>query len=94
MAVGDVVNGYSGINTILTYQPAAGVEVMVTMAHDGNGALYLTDGVNNGRGLLVVDPATSILQAANLKMFITNTRYLALGAVAGVRTWFTGIQTK
>lgn len=92
MAVGDAVNGYSAVNTILTYQPAAGVEVMVTNGHDGGSGFYLTDGVNNGRGLLMTNVDAPLY--AGFKMLITNTRYLGIGAAVGIRTWFTGIQTK
>jgi|TARA_R110000796_G_scaffold166628_1_gene283554 hypothetical protein len=85
MAVGDVVNALSLPNTVLTFQPAAGSECIITQIPTAV-ALHLTDGVNLGN------------VAGNLsliKMFINNTNYLHVAAGGGaVIGWFTGLQIK
>jgi len=93
MAVGDTISAFSSApNTVLHFQPAAGVEVMITTAHNP-GATNLSEmRLHNGT-------KTSSLcnlggPAANMKMMINNTNYLEIGSMSGVHTAFTGIQTK
>ena len=95
MAAGDVVNGMSATGTALTYQPALGVEVMVsTIAFNHNAKRpELTNGTNTS----FISWSTSGINPdpANLKIFINNTIYLRLdNLVAGEVTAFSGLQTK
>lgn len=95
MAVDDTVSALSSVNTVLTYQPAAGVEVVVTSVaiNDSTATARLYDGTNTGffRG-----NTTGITYPySNMKLFITNTLYLYIDAT-GAATYgaFTGIQIK
>lgn len=93
MVVGDIINGLSPINTVMTHQPAVGVEEIIMTAHlHGlsadpflfDGVLFsapISDGTNGRRS-----------PYANMKMGITNARYLQIGALLAVSSGFTAIQ--
>ena len=96
MAVGDVVNAIGANNAILDFQPAVGVECVITMTSGGNttviGQLY--------NGTLT---ATSVSQYTlgaytgmqNIKLFINNTTYLRIVAGgAGQFNSYCGMQIK
>ena len=84
MTKGDVVNGIGADNTALYYQPAAGVEVIITATDAQN--LFKYDGANQG---------DNIAGTLNTKIAINNTNYLGMGAGgAGKRRWYSGIQVK
>ena len=95
MAVGDVVNGLSGDNADLDYQPASGVEAVITMFFTTDTAtpVRLYNGtINSGRSIA----ATTIghIQPA-AKIGLNNTRYMRIDAIgAGKYTGYTGVQTK
>jgi len=93
MVAGDVVSGLS-IAAVLDFQPAAGVECVITMCCAnttvGVGAT-LYDGVTQSYVLYAV--ASGMAGYPNMKFFVTNTRWLRLGDAA-VNNAFTGIQTK
>lgn len=95
MAAGDVVSGMSAVNTVLNFQPAAGVECVIT-------SVFMS-GIANYTYILMHDTASGGDAEAgtftspapmNMKYFINNTRYLKMYAIAGGRTAFTGIQLK
>ncbi len=91
MAIGDVVNDISADNTILDFQPAAGVEVVITyvstllaggqpLMFNGTNATTATTGLDNNLYY-------------NLKMMINNTNFLRISALgAGVFSGFTGME--
>ena len=91
MAVGDIVNSISSVNTVLVFQPAAGVEVMITFLIS-TGGIQMTDGTINSRG--VDFEVSDVIQYSSLKVFVKNTLYCQLAAVAGTRTAYTGITIK
>lgn len=85
MAVGDVVSQISSTGTVLTYQPAAGVEVMVTSCFmQSNPDIKLTDGVNSSE---------KITAKTGFKIFLNNSIYMKIDAATG-KSAFTGIQIK
>jgi hypothetical protein len=87
MAVGDVVSGISANNTTLNFQPAAGVEIMLTAFSGGFGG-GITDGVVIGSSMFVNYTETK-------KIFITNTNYITIApGGAGFYGAYTGIQIK
>lgn len=94
MAVDDIVNGIGEENTALTFQPASGVEVVVTSFHGPYATLLdiqLTDGViTTGRG----GSTSTIVNPGNTKVSITNAIFLELVAFAANRMGFSGITTK
>ena len=96
MAVNDVVNGISAANTILDYQPASGVEVVIT-AISPETASNLTMRLYNGTidCILRSSYAGFLQDTTNMKAFINNTNYLRIDALGGsANSAYTGIQTK
>lgn len=100
MAVGDVVNGISAANTILDFQPAAGVECLIISLFYDDPATAAVDAVNYYNGSVAVpcindtvtDPASAFL---NIKLAINNTNYLRIAARgAGEYSAYGGYQTK
>jgi len=92
MAVGDVISVLQ--NSDITYQPAAGVEVMITSAgpqNDGGFGIGLYDGVNISYNYY--NATTSAWENYQPKIFITNSVYLTITSSAGSRS-FCGIQIK
>ena len=94
MAIGDVVNAIGAVTTALVFQPAANTEYMIswTSATVGANAVTLFDGANTSVGnnqTVAVGNMT-----ASLKFFINNTNYISIGASAGTRVGFTGLQIK
>jgi len=92
MAIGDIVSDIGGDNAVLDFQPAAGVEAVITWltAVDTQNFVRLTDAVIEGRNL-----AVSVgTYTASSKFFVNNTRFLRLTAAGvGRRNYFTGIET-
>tara|TARA_R100000963_G_scaffold28714_1_gene19781 strand:- start:253 stop:507 length:255 start_codon:yes stop_codon:yes gene_type:complete len=84
MAVGDVISIFRSIG----FQPAAGVEIVLTSFHNaGLGAnIGIQDGVNNS-----IIYQSNGFTAASCKMGITNTIYFFANNIALSAT---GIQTK
>ena len=93
MAVGDIINGIATATGVFTYQPAVGVEVIVTSVFQFNGSATNVSLTNAGG----VDMCyiNSLLTAIilNTKIGLTNTVFLSLTANT-LKAGFTGIQTK
>ena len=86
MAVGDVVNGLgSAVNTVVNFQPAATVTVMLSHSMVYTGWVFMTNGTLNSN---LISSSAFIL----MKMFVNNTNYLMLQAVGGQTGSFSGIQ--
>jgi hypothetical protein len=87
MAVGDIINIDSG-----SYQPAAGIEIIVLIVFRGNntGSHGLTDGASTITNYGTGDSATSSLTKTALRFGLTNTWYLNGAPLQG----FSGIQIK
>jgi len=96
MAVGDVVNAISATNTVLTFQPAAGVEVMISsvgLDNTGTNVRNLFNGTNVS--VLASTITSHSVTNGNLKIFINNTNYFTLPALgASAHGSFSGIQIK
>jgi hypothetical protein len=105
MAVGDAITQIASVAAggSMTYQPAAGVEVMVTDLITGASKTSIqaaiTDGTNDALFWDLIYDGTSLVNvqpSRQVKLFLTNTYYLKLtnnlatAAVVG----FSGIQTK
>lgn len=94
VAVGDIIVDISAANSTLDFQPAAGVEVMITlMALDNTGTMpQMYDGTGDPQINCTV--ATTSHDYANCKFGITNGHYLRIGALgAGNYSGYSGIQT-
>jgi|TARA_R110000822_G_scaffold194023_1_gene332343 hypothetical protein len=97
MVVGDVVGAFSSaLNTILVFQPALGVSVLVTSTYDHNNGAKVS--IRNSTTVatdesLSVSPAAGSSNTGNLKIMIDNTVYLNIGAFTpGGNGAFSGIQ--
>lgn len=88
MVVGDMVTGISLLNTILSFQPAAGVEVVIICASDSAVTPTRFDNGVNVTGQ-TLGGATNLV-----KMGITNALFLHIDAVTGGFAGFSGIQTQ
>lgn len=92
MAVGDVIAQSIPAGTLTDFQPAAGVEVMITSI--GNtisaGPYALFDGVTEGQ---FAGTAALPFNTSNTKIMINNTTYFRMLA-NGYPTNFSGIQIK
>lgn len=96
MVVGDAVNGISALNTVLDFQPAVGVEVVIGLCgFDGNpGQPEFFDGVLQS-GIIADGTINRDFNITNMKMFVTNVNYLRLPALGvGLSTSFAGIETQ
>ena len=91
MVAGDVVNGNGGaINTALTFQPAATVEVCLMTYGVFTAWTFLTDGAVNARACFAIDNPAEY----TTKLFINNTNYLYIEPQAGNTAVYSGIQIK
>ena len=106
MARGDVVSDIQSIAGAanLDFQPAAGVEVMITEVGSGNFTGTLPDKIPNVSVALyngtlasfLRDNGSTQLWTKEMKIFITNTRYLRItnGSGSNQSLSYCGIQTK
>ncbi len=94
MAVGDIINVQGAASGGgLTFQPAAGTEIMVTWVSAMSiGTLGLTSGVNTSLSYTQYNH-TYYAEANNVKLGITNTLYLIIAANSTFGA-FSGIQIK
>lgn len=109
MAVGDVVNGCGSIAGAggVSYQPAAGVEVALTMAggselnasgYNGTNLGILTNsaGADKSAGLGIGSGSgTALVTVINALMYVTNTNYLRLRNADGTNPeeyFYCGVQ--
>jgi hypothetical protein len=94
MAVGDVVADVAS-GTNLTFQPAAGVEVVITSVFMN--AAGTADRIKlSDAALTVFCPASTAIAAnpLNTKICINNTTYLTLTDSGGAGCGYTGLQIK
>jgi hypothetical protein len=88
MAVGDIVSAVSAPSFDSTFQPAAGVEIMITVGEaDAINKVKLRDSSNIATG-----PAS--INQYSMKLFITNSVYLHIDGTGGQSTAYAGIQIK
>lgn len=95
MAVGDIIIGGSADNTVLNFQPAATVSVLISAVglDDETAWLGLTNGVLNSR--VGNKGSANPNDNGNMKVFINNTIYLTVIALgAGVFSTYHGVQTE
>jgi hypothetical protein len=102
LAVGDVINGiFNNYATANYYQPSSGVEVMIvssfgTSPNSSNFITGISNGTANTYNTCKAYPDTLVnsrFVTFNIKIGITNTRYLYLYGDQ-YETGYTGIQTK
>jgi len=94
MAIGDIVSQITANDADLTYQPAAGVVVMMTAMAGTGVRAQLTDGVNTQMVTYWVNSNYNSDNAGGYKIFLTNSIYLALdGDRPSYGVGFTGVQT-
>ena len=98
MAVGDTVSAIGALGTMLSFQPAVSVEVLITWSanSDSYDTFALTDGVGEAWQYNKGGDTQDINQS-NLKMLINNTNYMTFsGGTLPVtrREAFTGVQTQ
>lgn len=91
MATDDTVNGISAENTILDFQPAAGVQVIITDVTDFATGHQLYNGTTATIGAIAVTGATQIISQAPISLGINNTRYLRLPATAATYKSYSGV---
>ena len=102
MAIGDFFTNFSGANSSLSIQPAAGVVLCATSL--GNN---LSAGAGGGEGIRITDGANDVQFTngssstrpgqtyLNMKIFANNTNYLLVNANgAGQHTSVTGIEVQ
>ena len=84
MAIGDIVQGLSAANTLITFQPAGATECAVISYGSDNTAVVctITDGVAN------VNPQTATTETmavdtGNMHLFINNGHYFTIPAAGG-----------
>ena len=95
MAVGDVIAQIGLVGAALNYQPAAGVEVMVTTFGSNSSWVNVTNGVDVCRLIWAPMASTSYTGSTNMKLLINNTIYLQVfNPSAGNFASFSGIQIK
>jgi len=92
MVAGDVVNGIGVINTILNFQPAAGVECCLTQALVYTWWTSLTNGVISS--YLFQWNTTNQNNNTPTKIMINNTNYISTAADTASGGVYTGIQIK
>ena len=89
MAVGDIVSGITGGGVGLSFQPAAGVECVLTSAGGYTGWTRFSNGVT----VSLVSLFNSPDYQSNVKYCVNNTIYLTIDANANGCA-FSGIQIK
>lgn len=93
MVVGDVVSDIGGDNVTLDFQPAVGVEAVISLWFGGltNSNIHLFNGVDVS---VNVKPSQITINLQAMKMFVNNTNFLRIIASGvGLRNAFTGIET-
>lgn len=92
MAAGDVVSGIGTSGGTLDFQPASGVECIITWMTDNTDGHALFNGTTASTTAQSMN--TSSLIQPNFKIFINNTRYLRINPTVGGVKSYTGMQTK
>ncbi len=93
MAVGEVVNDIGTLNVIYNFQPAAGVEIMITNGGAYTAWVYLTNGTDVAN-IWNWGSEVGVNQTTPQKLFINNTNYLRINADPVYQPCYTGIQIK
>ena len=98
MVAGETVSGVSAENTALTVQPAATVELVITLLTMDDQAVpwELTDGVLYSK-MFADNQAVSFPEfvSSSTKVFLTNSVYMHIDTVgAGNSSGYTGLQIK
>ena len=103
MARGDIVNGVAAVaaSAYLNYQPAAGVEVMITLASLARavgtaiGVILCWSGDLNSK-VFGANTSAAVTPELNMRMFINNSNYFSIynGEGASLNAGYSGIQTK
>ena len=91
MAIGDPVNGIGPINSVFNFQPAVGVTILITQTGGNAQSVRVTNGVIES---FVGNMPLAANFLTNYKMFINNTNYLSIDAVAVVGNSYSGIQVQ
>jgi len=91
LAVGDIISQVATAGGGLTYQPAAGVEVIITAIFQYNGSAHQF-GLRTAADESYCSTSGNQSQM-NLKIGVTNTNYWHMNG-GGYKPSFTGIQTK
>jgi hypothetical protein len=93
MVVGDIINEVGALSAQLNFQPASGVEVLISSAGNYSAWVFLTDGTLDG---FICNTGSGQPEAtnANIKAMINNTHYLKIEAKSGYSGNYTGIQIK
>ncbi len=91
MAVGDVVAGLGALSSVATFQPAAGVEVILTIAYAWAQYVAITD---DGSEKALIYGNMSSGQSTPSKLAINNSYYVTIRTATGFHGTWTGIQIK
>lgn len=95
MAVGDVVSALASGAAHLHFQPAAGVEVLITNVGTNNGQIRMLNGVQDAFFQHCGDSVEASATNTNCKVFVTNSVYLNVWKDgSGNDIGYTGIQIK
>tara|TARA_R110000737_G_C14347009_1_gene444405 strand:+ start:368 stop:652 length:285 start_codon:yes stop_codon:yes gene_type:complete len=94
MALGDVVNGIGPANTLTSFQPAAGVEVILTHVSMNSQWIYLGTAAGAGSGLLLNSSIQAGQTVLDAKVCINNTNFVWFNAGAASSANWSGIQIK
>lgn len=95
MAVGDVVNAVSSGTGTISFQPAAGVEIIILFTSGlDTGRVGLTTGANTGQTYTMSDSiGDAFTVGGNCKIGINNSVYLSVYSSTG-KPAYSGIQIK
>lgn len=91
MVVGDIITGIGSDGSDLTFQPATGVEIIITQICNEltTAFCFLTDGTKTAT------ISKGMITPINVKCGITNTIYLNIGTAGGGKyVAYSGIQVK
>ena len=92
MVAGDVVQGVSAVGAAIQFQPASGVQCMISTTSAGSGIGYTTLREASGSVTIYQFPNSNNSNQMNLKLFITNTVWIDVALQGGQNVSFTGIQ--
>jgi len=97
MAVGDIICEVSALGAALNFQPAAGVEIMISSLAGRDMWFYITEtvGALTARLGFVQNGGTGLLASYRVtKTFISNTQIITSDTFVGDSACITGIQIK
>jgi len=90
MVAGDVVSEISLAGAAINFQPAVGVNVMISCYFNGGaGRAIQTNGVTSAQPM-----GDTYRNAFNCKWFVNNTNYFQILALGGISNGFNGVQIK